>query len=523
LLWTKLEARENLARKRRKTLLWVGSITALLIFGISILLCFRSNYLSPASLSYGSAAIGVMRTELRLPLPLLFKLIRASFGYVLPMALAFAWIFGLISMFRGTERVSSSGTKTPILTMLLTAPLTCAVGVWFWIVAAAGATQIRYFFPFAVMAVIFTVPGLLILLEDLPRWSLWSVRAILLFPVANLVLLLAAPDPSIRWQSWSGVNLSSGTYREEIAMSQRLISEIRSKLKRTAFLYSFYSGAATAVFESIGQFEATTHPELPSFQIARPIDWRKPSVIRVNELVESDYILFSPTLDPPARQAILKRSSVQDFLQEDQLFAARFTEFGQNDGLAIVQENSSIRLMQPIERAKFESRLSHFVASYSWPAAFNESNPQHWWGAEEIENLCQQHQPVICNVKFGDLYQLNALGLSRENDELRLSIWWQHLKEDPSQEQGLHPWTMFIHIADRIGKPLSVENMRLPPDISGHQGHPIALDVLTFPIPKGTTKIGIGIFNGKEFLIADGGSRDWEDRRVLLSLPAAGH
>jgi hypothetical protein len=516
MLFWRLESRES--HSQRKRLLGAGTIAALLIFGATLWISLHSNYMSDANLSSGSAAIKVMGAELRLPVRVFVLLLRASFGYVLPILLAFSCIGGVLYFYRWRLSPSASA-KNVALTVLVAAPFTCAVGLWFWIVGAQGATQIRYFYPFATMTVIFTLPILLILLEGLSGRSLWFVRAILVLPAANLLLLLTVPRPAIAWQQWSGVNLTSGSFREEILLSQQLISDIRTKLKRTAVLYSFYPRSATAVFESVGEFEANIHPDLPTFQIARPVDWRKPSVVRTNDLVQADYILFTPVLAPATQQKILAQPSVHDFSLESELFAAWFTEVSRNDGVETVVATPSVRLLQPIDRPKFESHLSHFVASHSWPASFTKANPPHWWSAQELETLRSQNPPAISDVKFGGLYEVNALALSRDGDELTLSVWWQRLQEKDQTKIHQQPWFMFVHFVDRIGKPVSVENIRLAPDFSGHEDRPIALDVLTFPIPKGTSRVGIGIQNGGAFLIPDRGIRDWNSRRLLLPLP----
>jgi hypothetical protein len=513
-LWIRLEPQGSPERARRRNLLRAGSLAALLIFAATLLICFHSRYLSPANLSFGTAAIEVMRAELRLPFAVFLQLVRASFGYVLPSALFLTWLCGLLYLLLRRQRPSSAAYKV-VLAMLVPALLTCAFGVWFWIIGAAGATQIRYFFPFAMMAAIFTIPMASIFTERLPPWGGWTVRMMFLLPAANLLLLLSVANPSIAWQRWSGVNLSSGTFRPEISMAHHLISNIRQKQKRNAFLYSFYAGASTAVFESVGEFEAVIHPELPTFQIVRPVDWRRPSVFRTNEILNSDYFLFSPILDPVVREKELKQVAIQDFWQESELFHDWFSALDQKDGVTVVAEDPSMRLLQLVDARKFEAALAEFVASHSWPTSFTDANPQHWWSEEQIDSLRRNHPPVISDVNFGKSFQVKAVRFVRHGNETNLSIWWRRMDHSDDRQ-----WYMFFHLVDSRGKPLSVETMRLatgkPPD----QKHPIVLDVLTFPVPVGTTSIAVGIYNDQGvFLIPDHGTRDWNNRRMLLPLP----
>ncbi len=500
---------EAAERQKLLKLLWQGAACMALLYVVVVAICARSQYFSAANVTFGTAAIEVMRSELALPLPILLRLLRACFGCVLPVALVSVWLAWLISRWRPSEgRIRVAGT------MAFCAIAALLFGLWFWVWGTAGATQIRYFFPFATISLTLTVPAGLILLERAPRVAAHA-RAVMLAPAANILLLLMMPASSA-WQAWSGVNLTSGTFKAETQRARDLVSLLRSEGKG-ARMYSFYSDAATAAFESVGAYERVLNPELPNFQVFLPVDWRRPSVFRVNDIVTSDYILFALPRDQASVEKSLQQTRVRDFWEENALFHAWFSRLTERDGVAIVAETPLLRLLRIKDVRRLESRIAEFTGAHVWPASFVEANPPRWWTPQQLEAEQHRELPALSGVKFGGMFHLRSLTLKRQGNQITARVWWQRLQNATDVQ-----WYFFFHLLDNKKGVIVAEHLRLAPNLLPARETDIVLDIITFPVPPGreVSAIGVGITDAKgTVLTADSGNRDWNNRRVLLPMP----
>jgi len=114
-------------------------------------------------------------------------------------------------VYRGkfSERIKEY--RTALRTAILSAFIYLGFGIWFWV--ATTIDSVRYFFPFAFMAIVCTVPLALEAVSNMSRRIKIALGVAAILPVINLALLLGQSKPSVIWQQFAGVNLTSGAYK----------------------------------------------------------------------------------------------------------------------------------------------------------------------------------------------------------------------------------------------------------------------------------------------------------------------
>jgi hypothetical protein len=116
--------------------------------------------------------------------------------------------------------------------------------------------------------------------------------AICFVPSLNIAgLLMAGDNPPIYWQKLAGVSVSVGTYTEEVNQAYAFLERVR-KTGKDAKIYTVSFDIVTSVFHNIGIYEKLFKPDLPSFTVQNTTDWQLGFVVRVNDLLESDYLLI---------------------------------------------------------------------------------------------------------------------------------------------------------------------------------------------------------------------------------------
>jgi len=483
-----------------------GVISMALVFAPVTFLSFHSEYLSAANIAWGASAIEIMRHELSLSFSLAAELLRASFGYLLPLT---ALIVVAVWPFLGRRQMSDSATEWAFWFFGI---FTLAFGAWYWLIGSAGATQIRYFFPFATMGFIFLLPAAANLLRRSSVWIATGFGFVVAVWTINVALILLLPASSA-WERWSGVNVNTGRLNSELRLARNLVAESR-KRGRSASVYSLYTNDATAAFESVGRYEAVLHPDKPTFDVKLPLDWRRPSAVRLDQLVGSEYVLFGQA-EATQRENILSSSRISTFQQELDAFDAWFTMQSTDAGVETAAETPSLRLVRVSNAAVLERSIDQFRAGRRWPSSFDEINPQHWWSKQQLQEYLGNTTPPVADVNFGQLFRVDALLIKHESGQIVARIWWERMNKPQYRE-----WHFFLHLLDAHGKIIQAEQVELPTQPPAEAATPIALDVLNFPPPRGVkvAGLGIGIYSGQETLLADKGKRDWGNRRDRKSV-----
>jgi hypothetical protein len=505
------------AQKLLRKFLVRGTAVVITVFGLVFIWCFSSRYFSLQNMSFGTRAMQLLQAEWSPPitLDLLYVLIRVSFGYVLPLSLAFTAVLA-IAYWTRLEPAAAGLNRTAFAGMILATCMYLVVGIWFWI-AATGVTQVRYFFPFALMAVICIIPLMMEIVKKLPQWGRVAVRVLWILPAMNLAFLIAQAHPSAEWERWAGIKLTSGTSKEEIRLAKTLLNDVR-KSGTDGYLYAFYSGTAHAIVSSVSFYENLVHPSEPTVRIQWPVDWRRPAAHRLYEILESDYILFEPLHDRSVQTNAFSQKSLENLLQEALLFNAWFTNLTEKDGVTVVAETPVARLLKVSENKRLDASLRELKKRYSWRPVFDEENPRRWWSGPDVAQFLKNYPPQMSDVHFGDEIRLHALSLERGENEIKVRLWW-----DQMHVHSTDGWYFFFHLIDDGGK--VIDNTHIPVHSHGplSPDQPLRFDVVSFEDTfRSVNRLAFGIYHPAKALslVADKGQRDWDNHRVIVPLPA---
>ena len=297
----KLQSEWQSPEERKKTTRWL--LRGLVIYAVPYIVVligsFTSHYLSPQNLSFGNGAIVIMQTELQLPWSLFLSLIQVGPGY--PFV---AWLFTMFILVGNYLWQTTTGyilwPKHLLTGLTLASFITFVFGIWFWIFGSGGSTFIRYFIPFALMAAILTLPAILTVVRAMSGWKITILSVFMIAPIINMGILLSQRNPSIEWQKWTGVNISSGVYDPVLDQAQNFVTAVKRE-GRNVTLYSMSLNTADAKFQSVVDYARFVMLPMPTMSTFRPIDWQRPSTYRKEEMLNSDYWLFTPIRDPNIR------------------------------------------------------------------------------------------------------------------------------------------------------------------------------------------------------------------------------
>jgi hypothetical protein len=510
----------NAREQKMQALRWLwGSILIQALVGLCVLgLAFSSAYLSSANMELGVTAIGILKNEFTVSWTEAREFIlHLGLGYAFPVVAALmVWFFGRQLARAGND---SNPWNRPMLCALAAASCAAFVfGAWFWIVGTGGARQIRYFFPFLLVAAIYAVPVIGQLARQLPRWQWLLLSLALLAPAVNLAVMLAQSSPSVAWQKWSGVNLSSGGTGTIAAQAKDLVAEAQRE-KRDLLVYSMAMNASDANFEAAFDYARIALAGAPKMAIARPRDWQRPTTFRIEDMLRATHWLFAPTRDPGEANAILDTSSIDSFAKERALFQAWAAKLTDKDGVAIVSQTADARVLRIVDPRLLEPAFDALLSRHQWRSIFVDANPKRRLTESETAAALLRYPPVLENVRFGDRFLLRALSPSRAGNDINLRVWWQPL---PALKES--DWAFFIHLVDEQGRILANNQLPFAVDASTRSGDkPIRFDQITIKnLPgNGSRSLAVGLVRPDQTLLAaDRGSRDWHNHRVIVPLPA---
>jgi hypothetical protein len=369
---------------RSRMLRWI--VRGAIIFAVTDLIVlaasFSSSYLSRGNLEFGNAAIVVMRSDLRLTWRAFQGMVHTGLGYALVAWLVLTALLVVRHLRRLRADSSAPWNRQMLCALALASCVTLAFGVWFWLFGTGGVYQVRYFIPFALMALIFAVP---VMIRSIPAMSRWEV-IVLSIPMAaaivNMGLLLAQREPSIEWQKWAGVNLSSRSKDAVAAQAQSFINAIKRD-GRDVVLYSMPQNVTDSEFQAVINYTQIANPPVPTVSIHRPVDWHRPSAYRINEMLGSDYWLFEPMRDRDMINVTLATPAIDQFYLERPVFQAWATDLTESDGVAVFSETPRARVLRITDPERLALALDKLIEGRAWRPAFYAVNPKRRWKRKE--------------------------------------------------------------------------------------------------------------------------------------------
>lgn len=492
-----------------------AGLLAVYVFVVGI--CVFSDYLSSGNFTWGIRALGFYSKVAAAPSLSLFHL---SLGEALVL-----WVVGVGLLFfyhLPALRNNNNILSAKLLGLLLGSLVIWILGAWYWLVVQGGGSQIRYFYPFVLMGVVCAIPAALYVWPYTNRVVRSLLMLICFLPALNLAALLAAGDsPSDYWQYITGVSVSVAKDREEVHQAYAFLDEVR-KAKKDAAVYFFPTGSAPHVFVFAGVYEKILRPDLASFSPLNPMDWTRGFAVRVNELVDSDYVLTRKYSHADA-VARFSPKLFGTFDAEIKAFDAWLSTLNEQSGVEIASDGQRLRLFRIVDRVALSRAVQQFVSEHSWRSEFVAANPpiqSVWWSAKAVADHAKDLAAE--EIGFGGIYQVHALSINRIDNGIKIEVWWEELRHEEANNQRY----LFLHLVDPSGAILHNQQIALysyaPPfaDRRWRYGAVTFSDVL--PNAK-LASLAFGIYQpsdpGGGFLLADKGKRDWDNKRVIVPLP----
>jgi hypothetical protein len=483
---------------------------------LMLIAALKSAYLSSETVKYGNTAVAVLRTESASVFSFLSlkNALAPAFGFNV-IALGLASGIAIIWVSRESIRQRNPVGTLAKLSMPILATAVSAVGAFFWLVYAE-ISQVRYFYPFAFLSLILLA---IFLLDALRRRNAPCTRGLIygssgiLF--GSLVAMLYFSQIPSSWQRMFGVNLDSSSGHDERRLADLLLQQANNA-GRDVNVYAMDIGWDFGSISSAGLSTKLIKPAMYSFTVRFPVDWQRPSAIRLKDLVSSDYILYHPVAGVPERQQLLAVRDIRDLSTETATISAWLTQANEESGLEEVA-NGRCAIKQVIDPLLLEQRLARWAAPFVWRDVFKRENSGFFKYAETPMPTILEGQ----NVGGGETEIFDhTIAIERVAIEtlspLIFVVDWRTLGGSVPNDLFF-----FIHVLDRGGDVRS--NSRFPL----HPGSPEDRDLSSshhtllktnIEAASGTLRYGYGIYQGthaENLLTPEPAGGDFDGKRVL--------
>jgi hypothetical protein len=334
-------------------------------------IAITSNYLSEGNVAFGRASLAVLKVELKVPVSSLWGISRQGLGAPLILWMLLAITTVTIGYLSTRKRRDELGKAALYVGAAIAAIFAGLLGGWFWLIGSGGAQVIRYGMPFFMAAMVLMVPAVVHFRAAAPSLLTVATVVVMFIASANLALLLIHPNPGLAWQRWSGVSLSPGLPFSPMAQFQKFVDTPRTKW---SYVYSFDVDEADGILESLSEQRFVFHPELASFYVRRPLDWQRPTTYRIDELLSSDYLLFRPVPKPAGDEIAFANIAADSFERERSLFVAWASGLTHLDGVDIIIDFPSARIVAVRDRNLLRKSLARMLLSHHWRMVFTDAN-----------------------------------------------------------------------------------------------------------------------------------------------------
>jgi len=484
----------------------------LLVYGAALYAALLSRYLSPETLSLGEKAMEVLLSEWPLERwgPVLLRQVHFSVGlHWLVFLAAIAVLAGVSRRNRETEREGEPPSRSWI-------PATLAVlgiGLWFWLVAT-GKSQVRYFYPFLLMAAVLVFPPLLEVLGRTGNSLKKVLAGLALLPPLALFVLLLPGKPFPCAGPILGVHVDSGGLADVARQAGALVEEA-GKRGRNLIVYLPSEDHGNAVFAGVGGYRRLIDPGKPSFFSRTAIRWDRPPVIVLAEMASADFILFEPVSPPAEAARVLQEAFAPDFPSEKRLVRSWLTGLDPSSSGVAVRSETSLRLLEITDRERFDRAVDGLRDRHGWREIFEEANPRRWLTGEGMALELSGGTSVAGGIRFGGRFSLEGLEMRRDENGLVLDLFWKSL--DEARLDGI----VFLHMVNAEGVILAQGDYGQDPGKRAVRKDACWRDRVRVPENnlKGAAALALGIYKPPDlFLLPDGGRTDWGGKRLLVPL-----
>ena len=354
--------------QRRKTLkfaAWVF-LGCVPIFGLAFWLAFGSDYLSKEMVLAGIKATSILRliSEGQDLTAVFMRFIVPVIGWwwFCPMAfcLMLLAIEALTSMLRRQF--------IPISLRLVGSVVLASLAICWWLFLAG--TEHRYLFPFILMIIMWLAPSIFERMKGAGITMKSAIACYSLLPAFVLLGLLYSAHPSMSLQTAMGINLSTGQFAFEVNVGQQLLAEA-GKLGRPINIYSIGNTRVGVVemMDRVKTIESGNY--LGEFNIKRPLNWKDVPGLKLQEIVDSDYLMIEDVRPASTSTA----ASIADWREELEQFK-QHVYYGHNvekNGLELLHDGP-VKVLRVVDKERLADELHAWAKSIRWENDFADRN-----------------------------------------------------------------------------------------------------------------------------------------------------
>lgn len=356
--------------QRRSILKFAGwaFLSCLTVFGLAFWAAFGSDYLGEGTVSAGIKAQGILRliTEGEDLTAVFMRFIVPVLGWWWFCLMAFCLILLSIEAITGIGKRQFSS-----LILRLAGSFALASVAIFWWLFFAG-TQHRYLFPFILMIIMWLVPSILERMNRAGTTFKSAVACYSLTPAFLLLILLYSAQPPVSLQSAMGINLTTGQYAFEVEVGRRLLSEAQ-RLGRPINIYSM-GNMRVGVVEMMDRVRTIeTGNYLGEFQVKRPLNWKDIPGLRLQEIVQSDFLIMEDVRPPSASSA--PTTSISNWGEEVEQFKQYlyYNRGADKNGVELF-EDGSVKAFRVVNPELLAKALHTWAEAIHWENDFAERN-----------------------------------------------------------------------------------------------------------------------------------------------------
>ena len=338
------------------------------IFGLAFWAAFGSDYLRKEIVLAGIKATGILRMISE------GQDLTAVFALFIVPVIGWWWFcpiaFCMILLSIDTVASIVNRQFDPAGLRLAGCVVLAGLAICWWLFLAG--TQHRYLFPFILMIVMWLAPGIIERMKDAGGTIKSAIACYSLTPVCLLLFLLYSTNPPTSLQSAMGINLSTGQFAYEVEVGQQLLSEA-GRLGRPIKIYSIgnWRVGVVEMMDRVKTIETGNY--LGEFDIKRPLNWKDMPGLRLQEIVESEFLIMEDVRTPGVSNTT--SASVSDWREEVERFKqhAYHHRGVDKNGLELLHDGP-VKVLRVVNKEQLAEALHDWAESIRWENDFSERN-----------------------------------------------------------------------------------------------------------------------------------------------------
>jgi len=290
---------------------------------------------------------------------------------ILPETLGWFWLVALVGLvffvlLKIRSLLDSSQVGLTVRLTSCTLILGCAV-YWWWFISSP---QPRYLYPFLLIPVAWLSHDMFNVIKRRSIGVQEGAVAYFVAPALGVIILLWMPTPPTAIQKLLGVNLTAGTFAQDVNLGHRLLAECADQQKPLT-LYSLAAGRDGVAISVQQYIRGILDKPGYSFNGIASIDWRRAPGVRLDELVSSDLVLCDRWIPDQTKKSFL--ASPTTYFEEVDAVVHCLNTMTNADGLQLIFDGD-LRAYRIVDREKLAAALARWARNVRWLTAFPEHN-----------------------------------------------------------------------------------------------------------------------------------------------------